>query len=322
MTPTEQQDLQPDTAAAPAVDREITVGLCSRNRKETLKAVLLTLANQSIHPDRYEVVIIDDGSTDGTAEMIAELDVPYRLTYGYQPHSALATARNHGIRLCRGEIMLYIDDDVLADHHLLEEHLRSHGQWQNCVVNGWVNHVETAEIPEKPKFTMADISTSFFWTSNVSVRVRHLREAGLFNESFKEYGWEDQELGLRLMALGLVRKANYKAIGYHIKKPPTTANIEGALRLAEAKARTALHYIKMHPRQRTRFSTGTHPPRLAWAAFTNTGGLLESYCRARLGLDRPDPSEGQRLTSHQAWCLKQLSTIHYFRQLRRGTEPS
>ena len=318
----QESEQESTSSSSLPVDREITVGLCSRNRKETLKQVLLSLAEQSIHPDRYEVVLIDDGSTDGTGEMVSSLEVPYRLTYGYQPHSALATARNHGIRLCRGEIMLYIDDDVLADHHLLEEHLRSHQQYSNCVVNGWVNHVETAEIPEKPRFTMADISTSFFWTSNVSVRVRHLRQAGLFDESFKEYGWEDQELGLRLMAIGLVRKTNYKAIGYHIKKPPTTSNIEGALRLAEAKARTALHYIKMHPRQRTRFSTGTHPPRLAWAAFTNTGGVLERYCRNRLGLDRPDQTDGQRLTSHQAWCLKQLSTIHYFRQLRRGTEPS
>lgn len=301
-------------------DREITVGLCSRNRKETLRQVLLTLADQSIHPDRYEVVVIDDGSTDGTGEMIAQLDVPYRLTYGYQEHAALATARNHGIRLSRGEVMLYIDDDVLADHHLLEEHLRSHQSFSSCVVNGWVNHVETAQIPEKPKFTMADISTSFFWTSNVSVRTDDLRRAGLFNESFREYGWEDQELGLRLMALGLVRKTNYKAVGYHIKKPPTSANVAGALNQAEAKARTALHYIKLHPRQRTRFSTGTHPPRLAWAAFTNLGGLLERYCRGRLHIDQTG-AEPTKLTSHQAWCLKQLSTIHYFRQLRRGSKP-
>ena len=307
---------------ARTVDREITVGLCSRNRKETLKLVLESLADQSIHPDRYEVVLIDDGSTDGTDEMAKTLDVPYRLTYGYQPHSALATARNHGIRLSKGEVMLYIDDDVLADHHLLEEHLRSHDQYQQCVVNGWVNHVETAEIPDKPKFTMADISTSFFWTSNVSVRVDDLYRAGLFDESFKEYGWEDQELGLRLMAIGLVRKTNYRAIGYHIKKPPTGANVEGALRLAEAKARTALHYIKLHPRQRTRFSTGTYPPRLAWASFTNIGGFLERYCRSKLGVaETTETKPGEPLTSHQRWCLKQLSTVHYFRQLRKG-EPS
>ncbi len=320
MTPVESPKMSPESET-PVADREITVGLCSRNRKETLRQVLLTLADQSIHPDRYEVVVIDDGSTDGTGEMIAQLDVPYRLTYGYQEHAALATARNHGIRLCRGEVMLYIDDDVLADHHLLEEHLRSHQSFTKCVVNGWVNHVETAQIPEKPKFTMADISTSFFWTSNVSVRTKDLREAGLFDESFKEYGWEDQELGLRLMALGLVRKTNYKAIGYHIKKPPTSANVEGALRQAEAKARTALHYIKLHPRQRTRFSTGTHPPRLAWAAFTNLGGLLESYCRSQLGVGKSGKVEASQLSSHQAWCLKQLSTIHYFRQLRRGSRP-
>jgi glycosyltransferase involved in cell wall biosynthesis len=308
---------------ARTVDREITVGLCSRNRKETLKLVLESLADQSIHPDRYEVVLVDDGSTDGTGEMAKSLDVPYRLTYGYQPHSALATARNHGIGLSKGEIMLYIDDDVLADHHLLEEHLRAHEQYQQCVVNGWVNHVETAEIPEKPKFTMADISTSFFWTSNVSVRVDDLYRAGLFDESFKEYGWEDQELGLRLMAIGLVRKTNYRAIGYHIKKPPTGANVEGALRLAEAKARTALHYIKLHPRQRTRFSTGTYPPRLAWATFTNIGGLLESYCRSKLAVaDARETQSTEPLTSHQRWCLKQLSTIHYYRQLRKGIPTS
>lgn len=302
------------------VDRELTVGLCSRNRKETLKLVLESLADQSIHPDRYEVVLIDDGSTDGTEEMAKSLDVPYRLTYGYQPHSALATARNHGISLSRGEVMLYIDDDVLADHRLLEEHLRSHEEFQQCVVNGWVNHVETPEIPDKPKFTMADISTSFFWTSNVSVKVDDLYRAGLFDESFKEYGWEDQELGLRLMAIGLVRKTNYRAIGYHIKKPPTLQNVEGALRLAEAKARTALHYIKLHPRQRTRFSTGTYPPRLAWAAFTNLGGVLEKYCRSKLNM-ASQPSTQEPLSSHQRWCLKQLSTIHYYRQLRRG-EPN
>ena len=297
-------------------DREITVGLCSRNRKETLREVLLSLSDQSIHADRYEVVVIDDGSTDGTGEMIAELDTPYRLTYGYQEHAALATARNHGIRLSKGEIMLYIDDDVLADHHLLEEHLKTHGEHKRCVVNGWVNHVTEAKIPDKPKFTMADISTSFFWTSNVSVRLDHLHEAGMFDESFKEYGWEDQELGLRLMAIGLVRKTNYKAIGYHIKKPPTGYNVQGALNLAEAKARTALHYIKMHPRQRTRFSTGTHPPRLVWAAFTNLGGVLERYCHGRLKSATQEGQESRPLSAHQAWCLKQLSTIHYFREMR------
>ena len=295
---------------------DLTVGLCSRNRKGVLEKVLLSLCDQTIAPDRYEVVLVDDGSTDGTGEMANNLDLPYSLVYVHQPHSGLATARNTGIKNSSGRVMLYIDDDVLADPHLLEEHIKSHDQYEKCVVNGWVNHVTEPVRPPEPKFTMADISTSFFWTSNVSVKRHHLLEAGMFDEDFTEYGWEDQEIGLRLMALGLKARNNYKAIGYHVKRPPRACDVPGALAQAEAKARSALIYISKHPRQRTRFSTGTHPPRMAWARLTAFGGFLERYLRHQLNLDSGQPLGEEPLTSHQAWCLKQLSTIHYFRALR------
>ncbi|CAN0364432.1 unnamed protein product, partial [Phaeothamnion confervicola] len=155
---------------------DVTVGLCSRNRKGVLREVLLSLTDQTLGADRFEVVLVDDGSTDGTGEMIEELrsQLPYSLTYLRQPHSGLATARNTGIRASRGEVILYIDDDVLADPRLLEEHVKNHRERDLCVCNGWVNHVTEPVRPQKPKFTMADISTSFFWTSNVSVKRRHL----------------------------------------------------------------------------------------------------------------------------------------------------
>ena len=163
---------------------------------------------------------------------------------------------------------------------------------------------------------MADISTSFFWTSNVSVKKKYLDQAGRFDQDFKEYGWEDQEVGLRLMALGLRNRNNYKAIGYHVKRPPKYSDVPRALAQAEAKARTALIYINKHPRMRTRMSTGTHPPRVAWANFCDLGGLLEKYCRRVLRLDSDGPQCDDTLDSRGAWCLKQLSTIHYFRALQ------
>lgn len=297
---------------------DLTVGLCSRNRKEVLQKVLLSLTDQTVSPDRYEVVLVDDGSTDGTGEMARSLDLNYQLVYRRQPHSGLATARNTGIAASSGEVVLYIDDDVLADPKLLEEHIKSHSRFDKCVVNGWVNHVTEPVRPPKPKFTMADISTSFFWTSNVSVKRKHLLEAGTFDEDFTEYGWEDQELGLRLMALGLKTRNNYKAIGYHVKRPPRYTNVEGALAQAEAKARSALIYIRKHPRMRTRFSTATHPPRVAWARICDTGGFLERYCRRVLKLDQPGPPPDEPLDSRGIWCLRNLCTIHYFRTLRRG----
>lgn len=293
---------------------DITVGICSRNRKDILRHVLLSLCDQTLDRSRFEVVLVDDGSDDGTARMVEEVreQLPYSLSYLWQPHSALATARNTGIRAARGEVMLYIDDDVLADPRLLEEHLKIHRQFDRCVCNGWVNHIPEPVRPENPKFTAADISTSFFWTSNVSVKLAHLKEAGLFDEDFKEYGWEDQELGLRLMAIGLRKRNNYKAIGYHVKGPPTTRSLRGALELARAKARTARLYIRKHPRMRSRLATGLHPPRLAWANFLNLGGLWERYLRSQL----PQDSEARLLSPHQAYCLRELATIEYFRQLQ------
>jgi len=299
---------------------EITVGLCSRNRHATLEKVLLSLVDQTLSPDRFEVVLVDDGSTDSTQAMVRQIrrEVSYSLSYLWQPHSALAAARNTGIRAARGEVMLYIDDDVLAHPNLLEEHLKIHRQYEKCVCNGWVNHITEDVRPAHPKFTAADISTSFFWTSNVSVKLRHLKEAGLFDEDFKEYGWEDQELGLRLMAIGLKKRNNYKAIGFHIKRPPNRGQIQGALAQARAKARSARIYIQKHPRLRSRLSTGLHPPRLAVARFCNLGGLWEAYLRSQLGLSQSGPTQGPDstpLTPHQVYCLRELATVEYFRVL-------
>ena len=296
---------------------EVSIGICSRNRSATLEQVLLSLCDQSIGPDRFEVVLVDDGSIDDTREMARRVrsQINYPLCYLWQPHGALATARNTGIRAARGQVMLYIDDDVMAHPRLLEEHMLIHRQFDRCVCNGWVNHVTEAVRPEQPKFTAADISTSFFWTSNVSVKLAHLKEAGCFDEDFKEYGWEDQELGLRLMAIGLKKRNNYKAIGFHIKKPPTQANVAGALAQAQAKARSARIYIEKHPRLRSRFSTGAHPPRLALANLANWGGWWERYLRSQLPAGQ-DPE--QPLTSHQAYCLRELATVEYFRTLQGG----
>lgn len=296
---------------------EITIGICSRNRASTLEHVLLSLRDQTLAAEHFEVVLVDDGSTDDTSAMVQRIrpQLNYDLCYLWQPHSALAAARNTGIRAARGKIMLYIDDDVLAHPRLLAEHLKIHTQFDRCVCNGWVNHIAQAVRPEQPKFTAADISTSFFWTSNVSVKLAHLKEAGCFDEDFKEYGWEDQELGLRLMAIGLKKHNNYQAIGFHIKKPPTQASISSTLEQARAKARSARIYISKHPRLRSRFSTGAHPPRLALANLINLGGWWERYLRRQLPL-RVDPQIP--LTAYQAWCLRELATIEYFRTLQGG----
>lgn len=293
--------------------RDLSVQICTHNRRRLLREVLRSLADQTLPRGRYEVVLVDDGCTDGTAEMVQGLELPYRMVYLRQEHSGLAAARNAGIRAATGRVMLYIDDDVLADRRLLEEHLIVHDRHDRVVVNGWVNHVAEPVRPPRPRFTMADISTSFFWTSNVSVKRRHLLEAGLFDEDFKEYGWEDQEMGLRLMALGLRARNNYRAIGYHVKRPPRRRDLPRLLAQAEAKARTARLYVSKHPRLRTRLATGINPPRLAADRMVRLGGWLERFCRRRLERLEPD----RELHGLDAWCARQLHLLRYFETLRR-----
>lgn len=298
--------------AAQLTDKyDISVQICTHNRQDVLRVVIDSLRDQTLSPERFELVLVDDGCTDGTGDMIKSLDVPFHIEYVRHEHNTgLATARNSGLKAASGRIILYIDDDVIADPNLLSEHVYSHSQCEKCVVSGWVNHVETPERPVKPKFTMADISTSFFWTSNVSVKRQHLFKAGMFDEDFKEYGWEDQEVGLRLMGLGLKNQRNGKAIGFHVKRPAKLGDLPRMLKQAEAKGRTASLYVNKHRRMRTRLATGITAPRLAVYKITRLGGWLEKLCTQRL--NRPELEQNAELRGFDAWCARQLSTLHYF----------
>ncbi|MGM9999530.1 MAG: glycosyltransferase family 2 protein [Candidatus Bruticola sp.] len=290
---------------------EVSVQICSHNRKNVLQVVLESLKDQTLPADRFEVVLVDDGSTDGTKEMAEGLELPYKLTVlRHEKNAGLSTARNTGLRACRGRVILIIDDDVIADPDLLRQHVLTHASFDKIVCNGWVNHVSEAKRPETPKFTMADFSMSFFWTSNVSVKRRYLLAIGGFDEDFKEYGWEDQEVGLRLMALGLKAHNNYKAIGFHVKRTPTRKDIPRMLKQSEAKGRTAALYVSKHNITRSRLSTGIHGARLAVYKFTRLGDWLQKLCLERL--NRPDMTDDAPLVGFDGWCARQLSTIHYF----------
>ncbi|HEX4947211.1 MAG TPA: glycosyltransferase [Blastocatellia bacterium] len=107
---------------------KISVLICTRNRaaslRETLKAVF-ALAPPAGY--EYEVVVIDNGSTDGTRVVIAELiaGLPLhqdkRLRYGYEPMPGLSHARNAALRIAQGDVLVFIDDDIWPEASWLNE---------------------------------------------------------------------------------------------------------------------------------------------------------------------------------------------------------
>jgi len=291
---------------------EFSIQISSYNRKEILKRALEEIFRQDFPPDKFEIILVDDGSTDGTGEMVKSLNPPCHLEYIYQPNSGLATARNTGIRNARGRYILFIDDDILADPSLLNEHLKFHEKFPESVVRGWVNHVDDLENIRKPRFTWADISTAFFWTSNVSVARDDLLRAGLFDESFKEYGWEDLEIGLRLKKLGLRSIFNKNAVVYHFKKKWNRNDMEKLCLQSEAKGRTAVIFLKKHPTWRVKLATGIHTLRFLLNDLLYMRGMGEKFFRKVL-----ENSNDNTLEGFSRFAAQQLINFRYFDTIRK-----
>lgn len=213
----------------------LSVVIPTFNRKNILRKCLYALFDQIYPKSDYEIIIIDDGSTDGTEELVKSLlnNSPCILRYFKQANKGPASARNVGIRNAWGEIILFIGDDIIATPTLLEEHFRWHQQYpeDNVAVLGYVTWSPEIQITPfmkwlengGPQFHFWQIENknevdpqSYFYTSNISIKREFiLRNNGFFDEDFPYAAYEDIELGHRLKEKGMILKYNNKAVGYH-----------------------------------------------------------------------------------------------------------
>ena len=105
---------------------KLSVVLTTYNRASYLKKALISLAGQNLSNDEYEVIVIDDGSSDNTRDIVRTIDPIMPMKYAYQQNSGLASAKNHGLFLSNGDIVLFLDDDDISDPNLIEQHLSAH----------------------------------------------------------------------------------------------------------------------------------------------------------------------------------------------------
>jgi len=103
----------------------LSVIVATYNRATQLRACLESLAHQTLPAREFEVVVVVDGSTDATRDMLAGLTPPYRLISVAQPNRGQPTAANEGIRAATGSYCLFLDDDVHASPELLRAHLET-----------------------------------------------------------------------------------------------------------------------------------------------------------------------------------------------------
>ena len=205
---------------------DLSVIIPTYNNRETLRRTLDAIAAQDFPRDRYEIVVLDDGSTDGTPDMVHTYQAPVDVRYQRQENRGRAAARNAGSRLARGRILVYLDSDIIARPDMLSRHMRYYEQRNGPIgVQGrtlvhpdskTTPFMKTKELlPDLTPRRKLDLSPYHVITRNLSIRAEDLWAVGGFDESFPGYGWEDIELGLRLHARGVRFFYDPQAIGYH-----------------------------------------------------------------------------------------------------------
>jgi glycosyltransferase involved in cell wall biosynthesis len=225
-----RSDWAPGRAPAPASPRDgrrppavvradaptLSVVIPSYNRREKLSKALNAFACQTYPPDRFEVIVVLDGSTDGSADLVRSLDVPYHLRLVEQRNEGVGAARNQGARAARYSVLVFSDDDVIPEVNCLTEHAAAHGKsvdgnaiafgycppavngerlWELFLRDAWEDFYH--RIGERDhQWTYLD-----FASGNISLTRSFFLSSGGFDADFRRRS-EDPELGIRLLRRG------------------------------------------------------------------------------------------------------------------------
>lgn len=238
---------------------EISVVFPTCNRAPILRVALATWAFQSYAPDRWEVVIVDDGSTDQTQQIAAETLLPFSDRWARQENQGAGAARRTGVEAARGKYLLLCNDDTIPSSNLLIEHLNFHrlrpreswavlGQFRPR--EGGMRHALSLYVNTTtfffPQSTLkaGDIrDQAFFVTCNLSVRRSAILAAGNFDPSFRVA--EDTEVGARLVERGIRVVYHPAASAWHEHTEFTTGDL---IRRAKAYGAANLQLLRKHPR--------------------------------------------------------------------------
>jgi glycosyltransferase involved in cell wall biosynthesis len=228
----------------------------THNRLPFLQKTLCSLAHLTSAPDTFEVIVVDDGSMDGTQTFLRQASFPFDFhVLRHAKNRFAAAARNTGIKSARGEIVVFLDDDMQVVPEFLEEHLSCHSnEQQKAVVGNIQMHPNVAQTGMNrylstrgaQKLKPGQSLPFQYWCSgNASVRKSALMMVGLFDENIRHYGGEDLELSYRLHSRGdvLFHFAS-KAVSYHMHY----RTADEVCRLMYNYGRTSLSYmIRKHP---------------------------------------------------------------------------
>lgn len=165
----------------------LSVIIPTYNRREFLRNALRALAQQTYPSERFEVIVVDDGSTDGT-EAIAAERFPFALRYYRQSNQGDAAARNLGARHSHAELLVFIDDDMLLDPNYLTGLVHAQERRRSRIVAGVWNPWLPESTPLVEALRVSEIPGQSAATTELSFTQVQSNNMALGREAFFEIG--------------------------------------------------------------------------------------------------------------------------------------
>ena len=197
-----------------------SIVIATYNRAAVIPSTLEALARQDLPATEYEVLVIDDGSTDSTADVLELLSVPFRLRTGRLPaNRGVSAARNVGLRAAVGRYVIIVSDDLLVPSSFIRVHVETLEAYPNAwVVGGFTQLPSLTQTPfgrfldqlersfERARIEKRIGEGLYEMTAptgrNLSLRRSDLERTGFFDERFR-VTCEDQDLAHRAEDQGI-----------------------------------------------------------------------------------------------------------------------
>lgn len=206
----------------------VSVIIPTYNNKNYLEKTVKSLCDQSYPKDHYEIIVVDDGSTDGTRQWIeaGQKWYPCSVRYFYQKNKGPAAARNLGVRNALGNIIAFTDADCITSYTWIEEIVKGYECERVVGIGGTIKAMPTSskisqycayiKLNERP--LMDKTGVVFLITGNASFRKTSLDLVGGFDERYNFPGGEEPDLCYRLKKKGYFFKYNRNAVVYNHHK--------------------------------------------------------------------------------------------------------
>lgn len=252
----------------------LSVIIPTYNRFRLLQRTLNSIAKQTIHPDIFEVIVVDDGSEDATQKIIND-EYCFSLKYLRQENQGATVARNNGALISKADILVFLDDDIEIHGNTLSVLYQEHKRLTKAIVVGTLIPNTSgfgSKIRDKPIFSgnpidgVVPINFTESYTGLLSIRRNDFFDLDMFQDPTGGKGWpnwDDVDFGYRAYLAGYKILRSYMAIGIHWDH--SLENLATASHRWRRASKSAVRLFQTHPELQTHLPMFFDKTPISWS---------------------------------------------------------